>query len=355
MRAEVARSSFEAAFSWLNRDVNAASPKTPDSSALKDGRPAERGNKSNSADHEAKTETNRVAGTGLQLLATEKSEFSAPVDPQIQSNNNGDSFFQRLLEGVPKALHIDAQSAIVPLMVELSGSAVLKLCLLHLHTALVGNQSGRSSQLLLDAWLMRFSGFDYSEANREKLLPYFCAMACCASHYHPTSSPAASKEYLQRLIKRELSESEIYDGAVMALTSNRFLRVGELDRVAIPVKAHVIYESVTLSQQLVELISKTINENVNAGVATQGEYGAIIDALRQHQKSTDRIFGIVADRPGNGQYCPCCHNIIHRDDQAKLRATRAFVCKNPYCSRPIFFGLDVTALARQGLAGRFRG
>lgn len=353
IRAEVARSSLEAAFSWLDRDVNnsgASGTESGSATSVSVAGPF----RTVSPQDDSQSGTN-PSTHGLRLLTTAKSEFYDDEEGQDAEVDDDNLSFQRLVQSIPKALQLDASSAIVPLMVELSGSAVFKMALRHLQTIQAAHQSAPDSHLPLEAWLMRFSGFAYSESNRERLLPYFCAMACCTSHYFPLSSKAALKESLQRLAQRSVAGQEIQDNALLALSTPRFLRVRALDRAVIPARARVIHEAVTLSQQLEDLIVTTMSENKRSGTVTPGANGAIIDALREHRKSTDRAFGVVADRPGQGRHCPCCYNVLQSDDQARLRATRFFLCRNPCCTRPIFFGLDTAALARNGLAGRFKG
>ena len=353
IRAEVARSSLEAAFSWLDRDVNNSGGSGNESSSATRVSVAA---PFRAVGHQDDSNSGTTPSTrGLRLLTTAKSEFDDDDEGQDADVDDENSSFQRLVQSIPKALQLDASSAIVPLMVELSGSAVFKIALRHLQTIHAAHQSAPDAHLQLEAWLMRFSGFPYSETNRERLLPYFCAMACCTSHYFPRSSKAALKESLQRLAQGSVTGLEIHDNALLALSTPRFRRVGELDRAVIPACARAIHEAVTLSQQLEDLIVTTMSENKRAGTVTLGANGAIIDALREHRKSSDRAFGVVADRPGQGRHCPCCYNVLQTDDQARLRATRFFLCKNPCCTRPIFFGLDTAALARHGLAGRFKG
>ena len=351
VHVKIARASLDAAFAWLDRDVKPVQDSSTDSRGTSEEEPGTPGK--SALNEEDVPQTN--AASKVRLLTTAKSEFTEADDTHYDASDDENYPFQRLLQSIPKALQLDATSAIVPVMVELAGGAVLKLSFRLLQTIQQPHQYGPDSHRMLVTWLMRFSGFAYSDVNREKLFPYFSAMACCALHYYPECSAATLKETLQRLAQRPITEEEIRESARHALSSRRFLRIGELDRAVIPATAGAISAVETLSQQLEALIVTTLGETKRSGTKTVGELGFVTEALRQHRHSSDRVFGVVADKPGQGKFCPCCFHVIQTDDQIRLRAARFFLCKNPCCNRPIFFGLDTAALARLGLSGRFRG
>jgi len=343
--SDVARISLEAAFRWLNRDLT-NTPTSPDDG----GPPTERA--------DART------APRMRLLMTDKSEFEASNDSDDagkdgdgDQDGEGDTLYQRLVESLPKALELDAQSAIVPLIVELSGSAILKHALQRLAPAHEDEQEEQDKperkqpqQLVLDAWLSRFSTFDYSEVNRERLLPYFCAMACCAAHYHENSSLPTLKEALQRLAGRPCEADEVKELARMALNSRGMARVPAEDRDAVVEHMWAIQDSATISQRLERLIADTVADPKNVDVP-EG-YAEVFDALKQHRKAKDKVFGLVR-RVAQSRACPCCYTKVHDDDLRVLQAKRAIVCNS--CKRALFHDLDSIELAQRGLAGRYKG
>ena len=340
--ADVARISLEAAFKWLNRDL--------------DVKPPVEGENKPEATGDSGSKDAALRRPKMQLLTTERAEFEDDWDDADETDEDrledeGNTLFQKLMESLPRALELDAQSAIVPMMVELSGCAVLKRALSHLEQASERAALGTPEPLVIDVWLTRFSAFDYSVANRERLLPFFCALACCAAHYHRNASLQGIKEALQRLAGRAVPADEIEELARMALNSTRFVRVDPTDRDAIATSGQVVEMCETLSQQLAALIADTVIRPELKPIIPS-EYSAVFGALRQHRKSKDKAFGLVRAK---GSYCPCCTMTLQAGQLMELRAKRAIVCNNITCQRPVFYGLDKTELAEKGLAGRYKG
>jgi len=342
--ADVARVSLEAAFRWLNRDLDLL----PEDDATEKAEPPREPGKAERKSAPLST------GHRMRLLTTEDDEYDGDDDeggddPGAQVEEQSKTLFQRLMESLPRALSRDAQSAIVPMMVELAGCAVLKRALAH--RTKVEGVLPPVEPLVIDAWLQQYSAFAYSAENRERLLPFFCAMACCAAHYHPDSQLQSLKESLERLAGRALAAGENEALARLALGSPRFLRVPVADREAIATSAQVVEMCETLSQQLLALIASILGQATPAPMVPR-EYADVFAALRQKRKDKAAAFGVVRAK---GVECPCCRLAVHTDDLRTLRNTRAFVCKGMYCGRPLFYELDAAQLDRNGLAGRYKG
>ncbi|MDO3523966.1 hypothetical protein [Ralstonia pseudosolanacearum] len=328
LQSSVARQSFESAIKWLNRDLMDRRSPEPSKNA---SAPA-------------------AAGRRMRLLSEDERGTLDETTEQV-GEEDATELEQGLVAAIPLALELDAHSAIVPLLVELSGCQMLKYAMECLDTATDAGRSVDGVQLVLDAWLTRFSKFDYSDINRERLLPFFCAMACCAAYYHPKASVSALKEALLRLAGHQVSAEEMVEQATMALQSNRFERVRADDRSAVTARAQAICASATLSETLETLIVRTLTNASPRLVEVPAEYAAAFGALRQHKASTRGAFGLV--RTVGVGACPCCYLKLDADARRTLQATRAVVCQG--CKRPIFYDLDPAELARQGLGGRFKG
>ncbi len=328
LQSSVARQSFESAIKWLNRDLMDRRLPGPSKDA---SAPA-------------------IVGRRMRLLSEDERGTLDGAAEQV-GEEDATELEQGLVAAIPLALELDASSAIVPLLVELSGCQMLKYAMECLDTATDAGRSADGVQLVLDAWLTRFSKFDYSYVNRERLLPFFCAMACCAAYYHPKASISALKEAVLRLAGRQVSAEELADQATMALQSNRFERVPANDRLAVTARAQAICESATLSEALETLIVRTLTDASPRSVEVPVEYAVAFGALRQHKASTRGAFGLVCS-VGSGA-CPCCYLKLDADARRTLQATRAVVCQG--CKRPLFYDLDPAELARQGLTGRFKG
>ncbi|MFS2106130.1 hypothetical protein [Ralstonia sp. Ralssp135] len=333
LQASVAGQSFESAIKWLNRDLHAR--------------------------HSTGTSKAADAGSRRMRLLADDERGTLDDAPEPISEADANELEQSLVASIPFALELDAHAAIVPLLVELSGCQMLKYAMECLDSASDAGRSADGVQLVLDAWLTRFSKFDYSAVNRERLLPLFYAMACCAAYYHPRAAIAALKEAVVRLAGRPVSTQEMVDLASMALQSNRFERVAAGDRAAVTARAQAICESATLSETLETLIAQTLNDTATKSPAESNstalpipvEYTAVFDALRQHRTSKQGAFGLI--RPQGTMGCLYCYKAVNDKEQLTLRTTRAVLCGN--CKRPLFYDLDAAALARHGLTGKFRG
>ncbi|RAS31913.1 phospholipase D family protein [Paraburkholderia bryophila] len=339
--ADVARVSLEAAFRWLNRDLE----------GLADGdskdKPQQQPGKSKPKSAPLST------GRRMKLLTTDNAEYEDSDEADEDEQRAGieeesKALFQHLIESLPLALARDSQSPIVPMMVELAGCAVLKRAFAH-RTAVKGVLPP-VEPLVLDAWLQQYSAFDYSPENRERLLPFFCAMACCAAHYHNKSEWPALKESIGRLAGRVLATGEMETLARLALGSPRFLRVPAEDREAIATSAAAVQDCATLTEQLMLLILRILRDEQPAP-RVDAPYTEAFSALRaQKRKNKPFLFGIIR---GKGNQC-FCGLTLHADDARRLRHERVWVCKGMSCGRPLFYELDAEYLEQNGLAGRFK-
>jgi len=328
LQSSVARQSFESAIKWLNRDLT----DRRSAGVAKDARAPAPG------------------GRRMHLLSADERGTLGESTEQVGEEDAAE-LEQGLVVAIPSALDLDAESAIVPLLVELSGCQMLKYAMECLDTATDAGRSADGVQLVLDAWLTRFSKFAYSAVNRERLLPFFCAMACCAAHYHPKAAISALKEAVLVLAGRQVGAKEMADLAAMALQSNRFERVPAEDRPAAIARADAICESATLSETLETLIVRTLTDANPRSVAVPIEYATAFGALREHKASKRGAFGLV--RTAGAAACPCCYLRLDTDAWRALQATRAVICQG--CKRPLFYDLNSAELARQGLTGRFKG
>lgn len=339
--ADVARVSLEAAFRWLNRDLEGS-----DSEGADDRTPLQAGKASSKS---APLSTARR----MKLLTTDNSEYEDgdeedEDEQRAAAEEASKTLFQHLIESLPLALARDAQSPIVPMMVELAGCAVLKRAFAH-RTAVKGVLPP-VEPLVLDAWLQQYAAFGYSPENRERLLPVFCAMACCAAHYHNKSEWPSLKEAIERLAGRVLAAGEMQALARLALGSPRFLRVPVEDRESIATSASAVQDCSTLSEQLMSLIVRICRDE-QPTPRVDAPYVEAFNALRaQKRKDKPFLFGIIR---GKGSQC-FCGLTMHPDDARRLRHERVGVCKGMSCGRPLFYELDAAYLEQNGLAGRFK-
>lgn len=290
----------------------------------------------------------------LRLLATETSEFANSAPPDSPPPENADAIVQRFLDKLPNFLTLDATLFLVPALVELSGMVCLKGALRHIDSAQNAQAPAWPGLSALEHWVVRFAAFAYSDDNRDKLLPFFSAIACCAAHLDKSAALPALREALNSLAGRDLTGAEIEDATRLALGSNRFARFQELDVTAVLAHAREIAETPTASQQLGKLIAEVLAlPNLNA-VAVPAEFKDALAALHSHRRSASKAFGVIPATAEAGKSCPCCHVRLHEGDIAQLRTVRTFVCKNTYCQRPLFYGLRHEDLAQYGLGGRYK-
>lgn len=335
--AALARSSIEALFKWLDRDIEKIKPTIQPPEPKPVDKP-----------------TVITSPPRLRLLVSERSEFvDDTVDPNVAEN--ADEIFMRCLARLPQALEANPRTAQTPLIVELCGSAQLKFGLFNLEMARTSGRPDEAVQNLLEGWLLRFSAFDYSDEHRARLLPFFCALACCTAHVYPGTSLPSLKQALNRLARRALTRQEVHHSAELAFASNRFARLSELAHSLALSKASAIGDSVTVSEQLAQLVAHVVLESVPDLSAMPAAFKKPVAALMQHRSSSNKAFGLVHDFPGSGGFCPCCFAALHADDQARLRTERTHVCKNVTCQRPLFYGVDSSELNQLGLTGRYKG
>lgn len=340
--AAVTHVSLEAALAWLNSDLEEDEP-----DASVDGGNDVPGRKPRDA------ALNR--GRRLKLLETTKDEYSD--DDEDEEDGNADArakeaqemMFQNFIAKLPNGLEVDAKSALVPMIVELTGGAVLKRALAGLGHPRKADPNVPSELLVVDGWLNRYSKFDYSAQNRAKLLPFFCAMACCAAHYHQDSSLEAVNEALQRLAGRAVPAEEIEQLALIALHSRWLRRIPVESHAEIASCAHVIAMCETLTEKLEELIAVIVSGPTEKPLIPR-EFEKVFGAVKQHRRSADKVFGNVH---ALSKACPCCYVALKPRDITDLLALRAALC--PGCQRALFTGLNKAELAKKGLAGRYKG
>ncbi|MFL9977346.1 phospholipase D-like domain-containing protein [Paraburkholderia graminis] len=342
--ASVTRVSLEAALHWVNSDLTGELP-ISDTSAGK-------------ARKESKPKDAAAAGTPrLKLLMSDRAEYDDDYDDDDEDEEAGRAqveeaanvLLQKFIASLPRVLELDAQSAIVPMIVELSGCAVLRRALSH-NQPRKADPNVPSELLVIDGWLTRYSKFDYSAQNREKLLPFFCAMACCAAHYHQDSSLQAVKEALQRVAGRAVPEDEIEELARMALHSRWFERVPKADHERVATSGRVIALCLTLTQQLEDLLEIIVNKPTEKPDIPR-EFERVMSAVRQHRGNKQgRVFGNLHPK---STACPCCFHTIKTDELNDTVTQRAMLCAN--CQRALFMGLDKAELEKKGLAGRYKG
>lgn len=353
----VSHNAIEAAIQWVNRDVKKRKdvpdlkvpvPKNPG------GQPEGRPNPPNKQGRPPGAPTARPAPRMKpRFIASEDEEFSQQSNTP-QDNDKAketDERFLQALEAIPRGLELDARGSIVPLLVELSATYVLKLTL---NTLGPVEDSGRqTSQLpLIQGWLSRFARFDYGERNREALLPNFAAMACCAAEFHGEVVLPSLKEALARLLGRQLEAGEILTGATLGLESDRFARLSDEGKHAVLAHTDAIEVSATNADVLTDLIVLTLDPQSRICPTVAPEYTPVIRALHQYQrKPGTKAFGVVRDGV-QVRTAPCCGGPLHSDDMTILRARRQVVCKE--CKRPIFYGLDPAVLEERGLTNRFK-
>ena len=353
----LSRNAIEAAIQWVNRDVK----KRKDSPDLEGPEPKDPGDKpEGKPGTPGKLDTPPGAlapkprpRTKPRFIASEDEEFSqqrgeSPSNDEVKET---DERFLQALEAIPRGLELDAGGSIVPLLVELFATHVLKLTL---NTLGPVEDSGRqTSQLpLIQGWLNRFARFDYSEQNREALLPLFAAMACCAAEFHGEVVLPSLKEALVRLLGRPLEIGEVLAASTLGLESDRFERLSDEDKQIVLRRADDIETSSTNSDVLTDLIVLTLDQQSRACPGVAPEYTPVIRALHQYQRQPgSKAFGIVPDGVQT-RTAPCCGGPLHPDDMRTLRVRRLVVCKE--CKRPIFYGLDPAVLEERGLKDRFK-
>lgn len=338
--ATMTRVSLEAALAWLNSDLDDADFEVSGTGG------------------EPKTDLKpkgAALGTGhrLKLLEKYRDEYA---DDEEQDAEDADerareaqaALFQEFVAKVSLGLELDAKSALVPMIVELAGGAVLKRALVELGLC-TADPDKPSELLVIDRWLTRYSKFDYSLSNREKLLPFFCAMACCAAHYHLGSSLEAAKEALQRVAGRAMPAGEIEQLARMALHSRWLRRIPVTDHEQVASSAEVIDMCTTLSQRLEELIAIVVTLPKERPMIPR-EFEKVFGSVKQHRTSKDKVFGYVT---ATSKACPVCYMALKPRDIADILSQRAAVCTG--CQRALFAGLDKAELVKKGLAGRFKG
>lgn len=351
----LARNAIEAAIQWVNRDVkkdvpDLKVPKPKNLGVQLEGKPDTHNKPDTPPGAPAPKPAPR---TRPRFIASEDEEFSHQPD-MPQSNDETketDERFLQALEAIPRGLELDARGSIVPLLVELSATSVLKLTL---NTLGPIEDSGRqTSQLpLIQGWLGRFAHFDYSEQNREALLPLFAAMACCAAEFHGEVVLPSLKEALVRLLGRPLEGGEILACATLGLKSDRFERLCEKGKHAVLARADTIEVSATNADVLTDLIVLTLDPQSRTCPSVAPEYTPVIRALHQYQRQPgSKAFGVVRDGVRT-RTAPCCGGPLHPDDMTILRVRRQVVCKE--CKRPIFYGLDPAVLEERGLTNRFK-
>ncbi|MCX5538112.1 hypothetical protein M3A49_01135 [Paraburkholderia sp. CNPSo 3076] len=339
--ADVARVSLEAAFRWLNRDLDAlASDAADESGASQSGKAKQKS-------------APLTKGRRMTLLTSDRAEYEDEGDEpgeeeqRAAAEEEGKSLFQHLIENLPLALARDAQSPIVPMMVELAGCAVLKRAFAHRNA--VKGVLPPVEPLVIDVWLQQYAAFPYSPDNRERLLPFFCAMACCAAHYHDKSEWPSLKEAIERLAGRVLAVGEMEALARLALASPRFLRVPAEDREAIATSAAAVQDCTTLSAHLMSLLIRLCNGEQPLP-RLDAPYVEVFRALRRALDHRNKPFPFAILR-GTVSHCLCGFTLQYGDASA-LRQSRVWVCGS--CSRPLFYELDAAHLEQNGLAGRFK-
>lgn len=333
--AGLTRNTVEAVLRWLNRDVSTESP-----NALPKNEEV-----SSSAGY---LTSNAPVPEKRALLTTAKSEFTSNNSSVDEERRHYiEAVYQELLEAIPNGLALEARSSVVPMLVELSGCAQLKQALTG---GARGGHGANYSALMLQGWLTRFATFEYGEDNREVLLPFFSAMACCTVATCSQVSLPSLKEALELLAGRSLAPSEIATGARLALRTNRFDRISEDMKRSAMEAASAIEAEQTQSRQLISLIEQATNPATKATPKVPPQHQKAFEALWQHRKNTRVSFGVVA-RSAGPTACPCCYCQLQAEDASRLRVDQVCLCLN--CRRPVFYALDTAALDHSGLAGRY--
>ncbi|WP_321910229.1 phospholipase D-like domain-containing protein [Paraburkholderia sp. J11-2] len=349
----VSRNAIEAAIQWVNRDVkkrtdipDLKAPEPKDPRGKPEGKPCTPGQPDTPPGMPKPKLKPR-------FIASEDEEYSQ--QPGEPANNDeakeSEERFLQALEAIPRGLELDARGSIVPLLVELSATQVLKLTL---NTLGPVEDSGRqTSQLpLIQGWLNRFARFDYSEQNREALMPLFAAMVCCAAEFHGDVALPSLKEALVRLLGRALEAGEVLESATLGLESDRFERLSDEGKQMALTRANAVETSSTNSDVLTDLIVLTLDPQSRTCPTVAPEYTPVVRALHRYQRQpSSKAFGVVRDGV-QASAAPCCGGPLHSDDMTILRARRQLVCKE--CKRPIFYGLDPAVLEERGLTNRFK-
>jgi hypothetical protein len=350
----LSRNAIEAAIRWVNRDVKRHNT-IPDLTSPETSGNSHPGSRPSTA--------HTLPGRSAQkpslrqkprFIASEEQEFSRQEDTEQESveAKGSDERFQHALDAIPRGLEVDARGSIVPLLVELSATDVLKLTLNTLGSADVSGRQ-RSSLPHIQNWLGRFARFDYSEQNRSALFPLFAAMACCAAEFHGDASLPLSKEALVRLLGRVVEPDEILAGATLGLESNRFERLSDEGKLVVLRHASEVQGSATNAEVLTDLIVLTLDPQSRICPSVPPEYTSVVRALHQYQRLPNKhAFGVVRDGVQKLGIAPCCGGPFYRDDMTVLRARRQIICKE--CKRPIFYGLDPAVLEARGLLNRFK-
>lgn len=335
--AGLTRNTVEAVVRWLNRDITLVAPVT--STDKVDTQPS----------HSTMT-GNALPVVKRTLLATERSEFTSAGSSTEETRwLRTEELYQALLEAIPKGLALEARSSVTPILVELSGCARLKQALIQGGRG--GQEAADHGAMMLQGWLTRFAIFEYGENNREALLPFFSAMACCAVAACKQVSLPSLKEALEQLAGRTLEPGEIAAGARLALHTNRFDRIPEdLKHIALDA-ANAIEAEQTQSQRLVGLIGQFMNRTTKSAPKVPPRYQKAFEALWQHRNNVRGGFGVLT-RNGSRMGCPCCNINLQSEDASRLRSDQVCLCIN--CQRPVFYALDTVALDLLGLAGRYK-
>ncbi|MCS3390366.1 hypothetical protein [Burkholderia thailandensis] len=334
--------SLEAALAWLNSDLEGEEP----DASVEGG-----------SDAPARKPRDAALGRvpGLKLLETARDEYADDVEDEgdggadSRAKEEQEAMFQSFVAKLPNGLEVDAKSALVPMIVELTGGAVVKRALAGMGRPRKADPNVLSELLVIDGWLNRYSKFEYGAQNRAKLLPFFCALACCAAHYHRDSSLETVNEALQQMAGRAVPAEEIEQLAIIALHSRWLRRIPVADHASIAACAHVIAMCETLSQKLEELITIIVTRPTEK-LSIPREFEKVFGAVRQHRRSADKVFGNVH---AQSKACPCCYVALKPRDITDLLARRAALCTG--CQRALFTGLDKAELAKKGLAGRYKG
>lgn len=353
----VSRKAVEAAIQWVNRDVkkrkDIADLKAPDQKKTGD-KPEGKSGKSGKSGTPGQPDTQSdKPKLKPRFIASEEEEYSQqPGDPSNGDEaKESDERLLQALEAIPHGLELDARGSIVPLLVELSATQLLKLTLNMLGPV---EDSGRQTSPLplIQGWLNRFARFDYSEQNREVLMPLFAAMSCCAAEYHGDVVLPSLKEALVRLLGRQVEANEVVESAMLGLESGCFERLSDEGKKMVLMRGGAVEASSTNSDVLSDLIVLTLAPQSRICPTVAPEYAPVVRALHQYQRQPgSKAFGLVRDGVRTNA-APCCGGPLHSDDMTILRARRQLVCKE--CKRPIFYGLDPTVLEERGLTNRFK-
>lgn len=334
----VAKFSIAAAFAWLNRDLPPLTGDPAPEPKPKSPKPCD-----------------------IKLLDSQSSEFDPDASAEGKTRTadiKGEELYSKLLENVPRALERDNSSSMAAYVVQLSGAAALKRTLSM--PATYHGQDLESAEALarraVESWLTNYSKFDYSERNRQALLPFFCAMVCCTLHFNPQTPPEMLNEALQTLARGFVSADEIVRLGSLALNSDAFARVPAALHEQVLAHAPTIANSVTATYQLTNLIRELFTPG-SVYKRPPAPYTAAFDSLKLRARNTrlgNRKFGVLEASKASKQCCPCCNLNLSNTDMAKLRTNRVLTCLMPTCQAPVFYGLSTAELINLKLGEHFR-